>query len=75
MRWMITHDGNRIAAMPVDDDAAAPGRIEGKVLATDLQHGSFLLGTESGMIALRADHEDVALLQVGQTLEVEMIDE
>jgi hypothetical protein len=27
------------------------------------------------MIALRADPEDLALLQVGQTLEVEMIDD
>ena len=73
MSWMVTHDGDRIAAMPVNDDAAAPARIEGKVLAIDPQHGSFLLGTDSGMIALRADPEDVALLQVGQTLEVEMI--
>ena len=74
-RWMITHDGARIAAMPVNDDAAAPSRVEGKVLAIDPQHGSFLLGTDSGMIALRADPEDLDLLQVGQTLEVEMIDD
>jgi hypothetical protein len=74
-RWMITHGGNQIAAMPVNDDAAAPARLEGKVLAIDPQHGSFLLGTDSGMIALRADPEDLALLQVGQTVEVEMIDD
>jgi hypothetical protein len=75
MRYMVTHDVDRIAAMPVNDDAAAPGRIEGKVLAIDPQHGSFLLGTDFGMIALRADPEDLALLKVGQTLEVEMIDD
>jgi hypothetical protein len=75
MKRTITHDGDRIAAMPVNDDAAAPARIEGTVLAIDPQHGSFLLGTDSGMIALRADPEDLALLQVGQTLEVEMIDD
>ena len=75
MRWMVTHDGDRIAAMPVNDDAAVPSRIEGKVLATDPHHGSFLLGTDLGMIALRADREDIALLQVGQTLEVEMVED
>jgi len=75
MRYMVAHDGDRIAAMPVNENAAAPSRLEGKVLAIDPQHGSFLLGTDSGMIALRADPEDVALLQVGQTLEVEMIDD
>jgi len=72
---MITHDGDRIAAMPVNDDTAAPSQVEGKVLAIDPQHGSFLLGTDAGMIALRADPEDLALLQVGQTLEVEMVDD
>ena len=71
---VITHDGYRIAAMPVNDDAAAPARIEGTVLAIDSQHGSFLLGTDSGMIALRADPEDLVDMQIGQTLEVEMID-
>jgi hypothetical protein len=48
VRWMITHDGDRIAAMPVNDDAAAPDRVEGKVLAIDPQHGSFLLGQTRG---------------------------
>jgi hypothetical protein len=75
MRWMITHDGDRIAAMPVDDGTVAPARVEGKVLAIDPQHGSFLLGTDAGMIALRADPEDLAGLRVGQTLEVDMVDD
>jgi hypothetical protein len=30
VRWMITHDGDRIAATPVNDEAAVPDRIEGK---------------------------------------------
>jgi hypothetical protein len=72
---MITYDGGRIAAMPVNDGTAAPLRVEGKVLAIDPQHGSFLLGTDAGMIALRADPEDLAGLQVGQTLEVEIVDD
>jgi hypothetical protein len=75
MRWMTAHDGDRIAATPVNDDAAAPDRIEGKVLAIDPQHGSFLLGTDAGMIALYADAQDLAELQVGQTLEVEVVDD
>ena len=74
-RWMTTHDSDRIAAMPVNDDAATPDRVEGKVLAIDPQHGSFLLGTDAGMIALWADPHDLADLQVGQTLEVEIIDD
>jgi hypothetical protein len=74
VRWMITHDGYRTAATPVNDDAAAPDRIEGKVLAVDPQLGSFLLGTDAGMIALYADAQDLAELQVGQTLEVEVVD-
>ena len=75
MRGMRTHDGDRIATMPMNDSAAAPQRIVGKVLAIDPQHGSFLLGTDAGMIALRADPEDLAELQVGQTLEVEVVDD
>jgi hypothetical protein len=75
MRGMSTHDGDRIATMPVNDSAVAPQRIVGKVLAIDPQHGSFLLGTDAGMIALRADPEDLAELQVGQTLEVEVVDD
>jgi hypothetical protein len=74
VRWMTTHDGDRIAATPVNDDAAAPDRIEGKVLAVDPQHSSFLLGTDAGMIALYANAQDLAELQVGQTLEVEVVD-
>jgi hypothetical protein len=74
VRWMITHDGDRIAATPVNYDATAPDRIEGKVLAVDPQHGSFLLGTDAGMIALYADAQDLAEPQVGQTLEVEVVD-
>ena len=70
MRGMSTHDGDRIATMPVNDSAAAPQRIVGKVLAIDPQHGSFLLGTDAGMIALRADPEDLAEL-----LEVEVVDD
>ena len=73
-RWMVAHHGDRIAATPVNDDAAVPDRVEGKVLAVDPQHGSFLLGTDSGMIALYADAQDLAELQVGQTLEVEVVD-
>jgi hypothetical protein len=72
---MIAHDGDRIAAMPVNGDAAVPDRVEGKVLAVDPQHGSFLLGTDVGMIALWAGPQDLAELQVGQTLEVEMVDD
>jgi hypothetical protein len=72
---MITHDGDRIAAMPVNNGTAAPTRIVGKVLAIDPQHGSLLLGTDAGMIALRADPQDIAELQVGQTLEVEIVDD
>jgi hypothetical protein len=75
MRWMGTHGGDRIAATPVNDSTAAPHRLEGKVLAIDPQHGSFLLGTDAGMIALRADPEDLAELKVGQTLEVEVLDD
>jgi hypothetical protein len=55
MKRTITHDGDRIAAMPVNDGTVAPDRVVGKVLAIDPQHGSFLLGTDAGMIALRAD--------------------
>jgi hypothetical protein len=72
MRWMISHDGDRIAAMPLDDDSAASDRVEGKVLAVDPQHGRFLLGTDAGMIAMRTTSEDIAEMQIGQTLEVEM---
>jgi hypothetical protein len=73
-RWTVSHDGDRMAATPLDDDAAPPDRIEGKVLAIDPQHGTFVLGTDAGAIALRAGPGDLAELQVGQTLEVEMLD-
>jgi hypothetical protein len=73
MRWMISHDGDRIAATPVSGNAATAERVEGKVLAVDPEHGSFLLGTDGGMIALRADPSDLAELQIAQTLEVEVV--
>jgi hypothetical protein len=73
-RWMITHDGDRMAAVPMHD-VAAPDRIEGKVLAIDPQHGSFVLATDAGAIALHAGPGDLAELQVGQTLEVEIVDD
>jgi hypothetical protein len=75
MRWMITHGSDRIAAMPVNGDAATADRVEGKVLAVDPQHGSFLLGTDAGMLALWADPRDLAELQVGQPLEVDVVDD
>jgi hypothetical protein len=73
-RWMMSHDGDRMAATPLDD-AAAPNRIEGKVLAIDPQHGTFVLGTDAGAIALHAGAGDLAELQIGQTLEVEVVDD
>jgi hypothetical protein len=73
-RWVVSDDGDRMAAAPLED-AAAPDRIQGKVLAIDPQHGTFVLGTDAGAIALYADPEDLAELQIGQTLEVEMIDD
>jgi hypothetical protein len=75
LRWMITHDGDRIAAIPVNSDVATSDRVEGNVLAVDPQHGSFLLGTDAGMLALWADPTDLAELQVGQILEVEVVDD
>jgi len=71
----VCADGDRITAMPVNEGTVAPDRVVGKVLAIDPQHGSFLLGTDAGMIALRADPEDLAGLHVGQTLEVEVVDD
>lgn len=73
-RWMTSHDGDQMAATPLDD-AAAPDRIEGKVLAIDPQRGTFVLGTDAGAIALRASSGDLAELQIGQTLEVEIVDD
>lgn len=64
-----------IAAMPMDDNIPTSDRFEGRVLAVDPQHGSFLLGTDAGMIALRADPKDLTELEVGQTVEVEMVDD
>jgi hypothetical protein len=74
MRWMITHGGGRIAATPVNGDAASGDRFDGEIIAVDPQHGSFLLGTDARRIALRADPTDLAELQVGQTLEVAVVD-
>jgi hypothetical protein len=75
MRWMINQGGDRIAATPVNGDATSGDRVEGEVLAVDPQHGSFLLGTDAGMLALWADPTDLAELQVGQTLEVDVVDD
>lgn len=71
MRWIINHGGDRIAATPMK--GASGDRIDGQILAIDPQHGIFLLGSDAGMIALRADPTDLAELQVGQTLEVDVI--
>jgi len=70
---MINHGGDRIVATPVNGDVASGDRFDGEILAVDPQHGSFLLGTDAGRIALRADPRDLAELQVGQTLEVDVV--
>jgi hypothetical protein len=70
-----SREAGRIAAMPVNDNIPTSDRLEGKVLAVDPQHGSFLLGTDAGMIALRADPKDLTELEIGQTVEVEMVDQ
>jgi hypothetical protein len=75
MKSMLGHESDRIAVTPVNGEAATADRIEGKVLAVDAQHGSFLLGTDAGMIALWAAPNDLAALQVGQTLQVEVVDD
>jgi hypothetical protein len=74
-RWMINHAGDRIAAMPMHEVTAVPQRIEGKVLAIDPHYGGFLLGTDAGILALRADAKDLDELQIGQTLEVELVED
>jgi hypothetical protein len=67
--------GYLVAPTPLQHDAAAPDRLEGKVLAIDPRFGGFLLGTDAGTIALRAEPEDLAQMQIGQTLEVEVVDD
>jgi hypothetical protein len=64
-----------MAATPLNDDAATPDRLEGRVLAIDPQHRTFVLGTDAGAIALQASAGDLAELQIGQTLEVEVVDD
>jgi hypothetical protein len=70
-----SREAGRIAAMPMNDRIPTPDRFEGRVLAVDPQHGGFLLGTDAGIIALRADPKDLSALKVGQTVEVEMVDD
>jgi hypothetical protein len=70
-----SREAGRIAAMAMNDNVPTPDRFEGRVLAVDPQRGSFLLGTDAGMIALRADPKDLTELKVGQTVEVEMVDD
>jgi len=69
------HEAGRIIALPMNDNIPIPDRLQGRILAVDLQHGGFLLGTDAGMIALRADPKDLTELEVGQTVEVEMVDD
>ena len=68
-----SRDAGRIAATPMSDNIPTPDRFEGRVLAVDPQHGSFLLGTDAGMIALRADPEDLNEPELGQTIEVQRV--
>jgi hypothetical protein len=60
----------RSAMVPEDASASVPDRLVGRVLALDPEHGRLLLGTDGGMIALRGSPEQLADLEVGDTIEV-----
>jgi hypothetical protein len=63
-----------VAAIP-DDAQVAPGdRLEGQVFAVDAEQGRMLLATDAGMIALLADPVDLAGVEVGDTIEVVMVE-
>ncbi|HXG03806.1 MAG TPA: hypothetical protein VNO23_10390 [Candidatus Binatia bacterium] len=66
-------DRERRGAVP--DDQATPQRIEGKVVALDVENGRVLLATDAGVLAVQADPEDIADLRVGDTIEVVMVDD
>jgi hypothetical protein len=58
--------------VPDDERAVVPDRLVGRVLALDPVHGRVLLGTAAGVIALRADPADVAQLEVGDVIAVQV---
>lgn len=66
-------DRERSGAVP--DDRPAPHRVEGKVVALDVESGRVLLATDAGMLAVQADPEDIADLKVGDTIEVVMVED
>ncbi|HXG15703.1 MAG TPA: hypothetical protein VNK50_05605 [Calidithermus sp.] len=59
----------------VSDTAPIPGRVEGTVLALDVETGRLLLATDAGVLALQADPEDIARLRVGDVIEVVLVDD
>jgi hypothetical protein len=59
-----------VAMRPDDERASVPERLVGRVLALDVEQGRLLLGTDAGTIALRGTPEQLADLEVGDTIEV-----
>jgi hypothetical protein len=60
------------ALVPENDRAVVPERLMGQVLALDREQGRLLLGTNAGTIALRGSPEQLANLEIGDTVEVEV---
>lgn len=56
-------------------DEPTPQRIEGTVLAVDVEHGRLSLATKAGVLALHAEPEDIADLKVGDTIEVVLVED
>jgi len=59
---------------PDDERASVPQRLVGRVLALDLTQGKLLLGTDAGAIVLRGTPDQLADLEVGDTIEVALVE-
>lgn len=57
------------------DAGQPPERITGRVLAVDAERGELLLATDAGMLELRGNPEDLVGVEVGDLIEVVMLED
>jgi hypothetical protein len=55
-----------------DDNAIAPQRVMGQVMALNMETGQVLLKTKAGMLALKGSPEEIGKLNVGDVIMVEL---
>jgi hypothetical protein len=67
-------DGLVTPSEPSDSDSESPRVVTGRVLRVNAEEGTLVIQTPVGVIALRGPREDLQDVNVGDIVQVEMVD-